>query len=195
MADYSLQSGRDAGRSLLLVHCRCALSPGPRSCLSIQILRLIVLARLLRRHHAHLLPVRRRSLCGVWWRSAAMIWTVHVVVVVHVRLRMRTLRSVLAHLQVSICRMLSSLSLLGCHGLLLRLLALSAHSLKPLLFLHSWCWRTAGARLQRHGWHKRAGELRLCDEGMQLRLSRRPTLERIEVKETLREIDKCRAVC
>jgi hypothetical protein len=195
MADYSLQSGRDAGRSLLLVHCRCALSPGPRSCLSIQILRLIVLARLLRRHHAHLLPVRRRSLCGVWWRSAAMIWTVHVVVVVHVRLRMRTLRSVLAHLQVSICRMLSSLSLLGCHGLLLRLLALSAHALKPLLFLHSWCWRTAGARLQRHGWHKRAGELRLCDEGMQLRLSRRPTLERIEVKETLREIDKCRAVC
>lgn len=143
MADDSLQSRWDACRPLLLIHRRGPLSSSARSCLSVQILWLVVLSRLLRLHHAHLLPVWRSSLRWIGWRSTSVVRTVQVVVVVHVRLSVRSLCGVLVHLHVSICRTLCCLSLLCRDDLLLLLLPLSAQSFKSLLLLYTWRWRSA----------------------------------------------------
>jgi hypothetical protein len=193
VADDSLQSWWYPDRPLLLIHCGCALSPSTGSCLGVQVLGLIILSWLLWLHHAHLLGVWRRSLCWIGRRSASLVRTIRVVV--HARLLSQgVLCRVLVHLHVSIRRVLRRLSLLCCDDLLLCLLALPAHPLEALLFLDARCWGPARSGLQCHGWNEWTREFGLCDKGMKFRLCGRPSLQWVQVQQSLRKVNEGSAV-
>jgi len=143
MTDDSLQGRWDAGWPLLLIHCGCSLPPCAGRGLGVKILWLVVLAWLLWLHHAHLLTIRRSGLCRIRRRSPLVVLAIRIVV--HSRLNMRNLCSILIHLHVSECRILSSLGLLRGDHLLLLLLPLSTETLVALLLLYAGCWGPAGA--------------------------------------------------
>lgn len=108
-------------------------------------------------------------------------------------LRVRLLR-VLIHLH-SIC----GLTCGGSGGLCLRSLcglcgSLLAESLGLLLLLYTRWWRLARCIFQIHRRHEWLCELGLCDEWMQLRLLRRPSLERIDIEQSSDKVDECDAV-
>ena len=189
MTHDPLQRRRDARLSrLLLIHGRCSLAPSTGRGLCIQVLRLVVLPRLLWLHHVHGLTVLR-CLGGVGWRCALVVRPVHVV---RVLLGLRVLcGGVLVHLHVCIRGVLGSLCLLLLRDrLLLLLLSLSAHALVSLLLLDTRCWRSARTRLERHWRYKWPRKLGLCDERMKFRLRRRPAFQRVEIEQSLGEIDK-----
>jgi hypothetical protein len=192
MAHYSLQCwGNTRWVGLLLVHGGSPLPSSARRRLSIQVLRLSILSRLLWLHCTHLLAIWR-CLGGIRWRSTLVIWRVHVIV--RVWLSMWVLPGVRVHLHICVRSILSSLSLLCGKCLLLLLSTLLSHTFEALLLLYARSWRTARAGFQSHRWYEGASELRLRDERMQFRLSRRPSFERVEIEQSLRKVNECGSV-
>lgn len=179
MADDSLQRRRYA--ALLLVHGRCALSSRSLCCLRVQIAWLLCVVDRLHRlrgvhHWRHLLCID--TLIGIW-RRRRYLWCRAIHRVVHWLGLHRRLLAILIHLHG-----LHGRGSLGLHlSCLLGLCLLLAHRLGLLLLLYTGCRRmTAGSSLEIHWWHKRAGELLLCDEGMHLGLLWRPSLKGIQIE-------------
>lgn len=150
-------------------------------------------------YHGHLLAVGRlhRGVGRIRWRGALLTRAVHVLVhrslLLLLLLLMLLLRSggsggiTGRHAMHSIC-IGGIRSLLHLCRLRL-LLPLSGQSFRLLLLLHTRCGRPR-CRLEIHAWLERPCELLLCDERVRTCLLRRPSLEWVNVEETMDEVNK-----
>lgn len=191
VADYSLQ--RRWNSALLLIHSGRPLPASSSGSLCIQVLglRIVSLPLPLRRHDIHLLSIGSLS----WirrWCLLLVVGVVHIVIHVGSLLGVGTLLPILL-IELHACIRLA-LSL--CLSLCLRccLCPLFAQSLRSLLLLNTWSRRSVGTRSHRHGWYEWTSVLRLGDEWVHFGLIGCPSLQWVEIKQTLCKVDKRRPV-
>lgn len=175
MTSHSLYGRRNT--PLLWVKRGCSLPASSCRCLCVKTLRRRVLWLHLSLHHAHLMSISWR-LSRVRWRCALLMSRVHTVV--NRRCLIMRWLMILSHLH-SISRLGGRLSLsLSC----LRCLrgSLFACSFCLLLLLYAGGNALVECReLQIHWRYKRTSEFLLRDEGMQLSLLGRPSLQWIDL--------------